>query len=168
LIRPVTPEPASQQELVHLHYQKSKPEKMKKTIRINLFTAFLAVLFMPALSGQEHQAESDTLVVLWTSGDIEVAEKIVYMYVYNAKKASWFDEVVFIIWGPSAKLLSENTKLQKELKKMQEIGIRTEACVVCARMYGVDDDLSNLGVDVKGMGKPLSDYLKRGYRVLTF
>ena len=141
---------------------------MTKTIRINLFIAFMAVLFTPALSGQESKAQEDTLVVLWTSGDIEVAEKIVYMYVYNAKKAKWFDEVVFIIWGPSAKLLVENTNLQHELHKMQEIGIRTEACVACARMYGVDDDLSNLGVDVKGMGKPLSDYLKRGYHVLTF
>jgi len=51
---------------------------------------------------------------------------------------------------------------------MQDIGIRAEACVVCARMYEVDDDLSNLGVDVKGMGKPLSDYLKSRYHVLTF
>jgi hypothetical protein len=163
-----TPESTSRQDLVYLKYQKSKPEKMKKTIRTSLFIAFMAVLFMPALSGQESKAEKDTLVVLWTSGDIEVAEKMVYMYVYNAKKAKWFDEVVFIIWGPSAKLLSENHELQKELKKMQDIGIRTEACVACARMYGVDDDLSKLGVDVKGMGKPLSDYLKRGYHVLTF
>jgi hypothetical protein len=141
---------------------------MKKTLRINVFIAFLAMLFMPALSGQESKTENDTLVVLWTSGDIEVAEKIVYMYVYNAKKAKWFDEVVFIIWGPSAKLLAENANLQEELKKMQAIGIRTEACVACASMYEVDDDLRNLGVDVKGMGRPLSDYLKSRYHILTF
>ena len=51
---------------------------------------------------------------------------------------------------------------------MQEISIRTEACVVCARMYGVDDDLRDLGIDVKGMGGPLSGYLKNRYHVLTF
>ena len=121
-----------------------------------------------AALGQETNAESDTLVVLWTSGDIEVAEKIVYMYVYAAKKAKWFDEVVFIIWGPSAKLLSENVKLQEELKKMQEIGIRTEACVACARMYGVDYDFREMGIDVKGMGETLSDYIKNRYHILTF
>ena len=133
-----------------------------------MFIVFMTVLFMPVTLGQEIKAESDTLVVLWTSGDIEVAEKIVYMYVHAAKSAKWFDEVVFIIWGPSAKLLSENKNLQERLKKMQEIGIRTEACVACARMYGVDDDLRELGIDVKGMGGPLSDYLKKGYHMLTF
>ena len=141
---------------------------MKKMLRISMFIAFMTVLLMPAALGQETKAESDTLVVLWTSGDIEVAEKIVYMYVHAAKSAKWFDEVVFIIWGPSAKLLSENVKLQEKLKEMQEIGIRTEACVVCARMYGVDDDLRDLGIDVKGMGGPLSDYLKNRHHILTF
>jgi hypothetical protein len=51
---------------------------------------------------------------------------------------------------------------------MQEIGIRTEACVACARMYDVDDDLRDLGIDVKGMGGPLSDYLKNRHHILTF
>ena len=133
-----------------------------------MFIVFMTVLFMPVTLGQETKAESDTLVVLWTSGDIDVAEKIVYMYVHAAKSAKWFDEVVFIIWGPSAKLLSENKNLQERLKKMQEIGIRTEACVACARMYGVDDDLRELGIDVKGMGVPLSDYLKKRHHILTF
>jgi hypothetical protein len=141
---------------------------MKKMLRISMFIVFMTVLFIPATMGQEKKAESDTLVVLWTSGDIEVAEKIVYMYVPAAKRAKWFDDVVFIIWGPSAKLLSENAKLQEEVKKMQEIGIRTEACVACARMYGVDDDLRDMGIDVKGMGGPLSDYMKKGYHILTF
>ena len=141
---------------------------MKQMLRISMIIVFMTVLFAPTVVGQEKKAGGDTLVVLWTSGDIEVAEKIVYMYVYNAKKAKWFDEVVFIIWGPSAKLLAENVKLQEEVKKMQEIGIMTEACVVCARMYEVDDDLRDLGVDVKGMGRPLSDYLKNRYHILTF
>jgi len=137
-------------------------------LRTSMFIVFLTVLFIPVTLGQETKAESDTLVVVWTSGDIDVAEKMVFMYVNAAKGAKWFDEVVFIVWGPSAKLLSENENLQERLKKMQEIGIRTEACVACARMYGVDDDLRDLGIDVKGMGVPLSDYLKKRYHILTF
>lgn len=141
---------------------------MKKMLRTSMFIAFLTVLFIPVTVGQETKAESDTLVVVWTSGDIDVAEKMVFMYVNAAKGAKWFDEVVFIVWGPSAKLLSENESLQERLKKMQEIGIRTEACVACARMYGVDENLRELGIDVKGMGVPLSDYLKKGFQILTF
>jgi len=43
-----------------------------------MYIVFITILFMPATLGQETKAESDTLVVLWTSSDIEVAEKIVY------------------------------------------------------------------------------------------
>jgi hypothetical protein len=51
---------------------------------------------------------------------------------------------------------------------MQEDGVVIEACVVCANAYGVTEDLKVFGFDVKGMGKPLTDYLKSGKKVLTF
>lgn len=139
-------------------------------MKINiLFTLFFAlILTPPALRAQDLPSTAgDTLVVLWTSGDIDVAEKMVFMYTSNAKKAGWFKEVVFIVWGPSAKLLSENEILQKRVKAMQESGIIVEACIACARMYGVDGNLKALGIDVKGMGVPLTNYLKRGYKVLS-
>lgn len=43
-----------------------------------------------------------------------------------------------------------------------------EACIACANAYGVTDELRKSGYDVKGMGKPLTDYLKNGAKVLTF
>ena len=120
------------------------------------------------MAQEEKEENSNKLVVVWSSGDIEVAEKMVFMYVYNAKRAGWFDEVTFIIWGPSAKLLSENENLQERVQKMKEVGITLEACIACARMYEVDEDLKELGVDVKGMGTVLSNYLKDGYKIMTF
>lgn len=110
---------------------------------------------------------SNKLAVLWTSGDPDVAEKMAFMYTYNAKKQGWFDEVVLIVWGPSAKLLSENEMLQDYVKKMQDAGIKTEACLYCAKMYEVDGKLKELGIDVKGMGVPLSNYLKDGWQTLN-
>jgi len=110
----------------------------------------------------------DTLLVVWSSGDIEVAEKVCFMYTYNAKKWGWFKEVIFVVWGPSAKLLAENEKLQASVKKMKEEGIIVEACAACARMYDVQDDLKEIGVDVKGMGTVLTKYLKAGYPNITF
>ena len=110
---------------------------------------------------------SSKLAVLWTSGDPDVAEKMAFMYTYNAKKQGWFNEVVLIVWGPSAKLLSENKMLQDYVKKMQEAGIKVEACMACARMYEVDGKLQDLGIDVKGMGVPLSNYLKDGWKTLS-
>lgn len=110
---------------------------------------------------------SNKLAVLWTSGDPDVAEKMVFMYTLNAKKQGWFDEVVLIIWGPSAKLSVENKMIGDYIKRMQEAGVKTEACYYCAQMYNVHEKLADMGVDVKGMGIPLSDYLKEGWKVLS-
>jgi hypothetical protein len=34
-------------------------------------------------------------------------------------------------------------------------------------MYGVDEKLAKMDIDVKGMGIPLSDYLKEGWKTLS-
>ena len=108
------------------------------------------------------------LAVLWTSDDPHLAEKMAFMYTYNAKRQGWFDEVVLIVWGPSAKLAAENKMIQDYLKKMKDAGVKLEACLYCAKMYGVDAKLSELGIDVKGMGIPLSEYLKDdGWKTLS-
>ena len=112
--------------------------------------------------------DKDSLVVLWTSGDREVALKMVFMYTLNAKLRGWWDEVTFIIWGPSSKLLSTDQELQQQIKKFKEEGIILEACKACADQYGVSSDLEDLGVDVKYMGEPLTDYIKGDTEVITF
>ena len=111
---------------------------------------------------------SDTLVVLWSSGDPEVAEKACLMYTGAAKKFGWFKEVILIVWGPSEKLLAENSKLKDKIATMKKDGVIVEACIACSNMYGVTDELKVCEVDVKGMGIPLSRYLKRGYKIISF
>lgn len=138
---------------------------MKKTILLLFAISLMTSVF--AQSEKKMEDNSNKLVVLWTSGDPDVAEKMAFMYTLNAKKQGWFDEVVLIVWGPSAKLLSENEMLQDYLKKMQDAGVKTEACLYCAKMYGVDKKLAGLGIDVKGMGTPLSNYLKDGWQTLS-
>lgn len=130
---------------------------------------FLVFAFSGIYAQNEEKMENNKskLAVLWTSGDPDVAEKMAFMYTYNAKKQGWFDEVVLIVWGPSAKLLSENKMLQDYVKKMQDAGIKVEACMACARMYEVDGKLKDLGIDVKGMGVPLSNYLKEDWKTLS-
>lgn len=140
---------------------------MKKVLILITGLIFSAIT-MKAQEQKNAPDNSNKLAVVWTSGDIEVAEKMVFMYVTNAKKQAWFDDVVFIVWGPSAKLLTENEVLQKRIKEMQDLGIKVEACVHCANMYGVADNLKALNIDVKGMGVPLSNYLKEGWKTLSF
>ncbi len=102
----------------------------------------------------------EKLAVLWTSGDLEVAQNMVFMYSKNAKKHGWWEHVQLIVWGASSRLLSENEDLQKEVSVMLEEGVEIVACKACAENYGVAADLAAMGIEVKYMGQPLSQYLK--------
>lgn len=77
-----------------------------------------------ALIGEE--TDPSKLLVVWTSGDRDVAMNMVFMYTYNAKKNGWWENIRFLIWGPSSKLLSEDKELQKEIQKMKEVGIEVK------------------------------------------
>jgi hypothetical protein len=112
--------------------------------------------------------DSNSLVVLWTSGDREVATKMVFMYTLNAKKREWWDSVTLIVWGPSAKLLSQDDELKAKISEMKAEAIKLEACKACADQYGVSDSLEQLGIEVKYMGMPLTEYIKKGEHILTF
>jgi hypothetical protein len=112
------------------------------------------------------QGNEESLVVLWTSGDKEVALNMVFMYTLNSKLKNWWNDVYLIIWGPSARLLSED--LQDAIQKMKEAGVILEACKACADKYGVSQHLEQLGVQVKYMGQPLTDYIKAGKKIITF
>ena len=141
------------------------------TLRLFCFI-ILNIIFLPAAYSdspdESTKTSSDSLAVLWTSGDSEVAHKVCFMYTHNAKRQKWFDEVRLIVWGPSARNLAADIKLQEKVKTMMDDGVKVEACVFCAKMYGVVEKLRELGVDVKGMGKPLTKYLKSGWQTLTF
>lgn len=110
----------------------------------------------------------DKLVVVWTSGDRDLAIKMVFMYVLNSRLNNWWEDITLIIWGPAANLLSQDYELQEYLEKIKEQNVTLEACLVCTDMYGVTKKLSDLGIDVKLMGPPLTNYIKEGRKVITF
>lgn len=127
------------------------------------------MLFLPReLNAQDMETKQEKLAVLWVSGDRDVAEKSCLMYTHAAKRNGWFDEVVLIVWGSSSRLLAEDEALQVKVKSMIKDGVILEACISCSNMLGVTDELKALGIDVKGMGVPLTEYLKSGYHVLSY
>ena len=117
----------------------------------------------PEVSAQS----SDTLIVLWTSGDPDVALKMVFMYAGASARVKWWSHVRLIVWGPSAKITAENAEIKEGIAKMQENGVVIEACKACADDYGVSDTLTSLGIDVKYMGKLLTQCLKGNYTVIA-
>ncbi|MFC2111883.1 DsrE family protein [Bacteroidota bacterium] len=108
------------------------------------------------------------LLIVWTSGDPDVAHKMVFMYAYNAQKNGWWDQVTLLVWGPSAKLSSEDTNIQESLQKMKEQGVELLACKGCADQYGVSDKLEEIGITVKYTGTYLTDYIKSGKKLISF
>jgi len=119
--------------------------------------------------GGKKSSKPDELVVLWTSGDREVALNMAFMYTLNSKRFKWgWKNVTLVVWGPSSKLLAADTELQEYISRMKEAGVKLLACKKCSDIYEVSEDLRRLGIDVKYMGKPLTDYLRDdNYRVIT-
>jgi len=58
--------------------------------------------------------------------------------------------------------------VQAKIKTMIDNGVKAQACLACADSYGVTDRLRTLGIDVRYMGKPLTDLVKQGWHILTF
>ena len=111
---------------------------------------------------------SDHLLIVWTSGDPNVAHKMVFMYAYNAQKNGWWGRVTLLVWGPSAKLSSEDEDIQTALDKMKVQGVELLACKGCADQYGISSKLEELGIEVKYTGTYLTDFIKSGGKVITF
>lgn len=110
---------------------------------------------------------ANRLHILWTSGDREIALKMVFMYGLNSKLRGWWDEVHLIVWGASAKLLAGDAELKMHVSSMISSGVKFSACKKCSDEYGVSDVLAGLGIDVRYMGEPLTEILKSGDRLLA-
>ena len=138
------------------------------TLSIILLIATQVFSEAPNNPEKEDTMEPTKLLVIWTSGDRDVALKMVFMYTYNAKVKGWWDEVQLLVWGPSAKLLSVDTELQEYIRKMKDAGVILTACKACADSYGVSESLEKMGIDVKYMGVPLTEMLKTGWTTISF
>ena len=143
----------------------------RRGVVVVLMTA--CIMFVPLMAvSHAHKCgghgEASKLLVVWTSGDREVALKMVYMYTFHAKERGWWGQIRFLIWGPSSQLLAEDKELQDYLQKMKDAGVEIIACKACADMYGVTDKLQELGVNVFYVGSVFTDMLKSGWVTVTF
>jgi hypothetical protein len=126
-----------------------------------LASSLVATRSLQAADEQPSSAqEPSKLVVLWTSGDPDVAHRVALMYTHAAKTSNWFQEVRLIVWGPSQRILVGDQDLQQKLAAMRNDGVIVEACVACANSFGIAEALRGLELPVKPMGNPLTRYLK--------
>jgi hypothetical protein len=109
----------------------------------------------------------DKLNILWTTDNKETIINMLAMYAINSKINNWWQNVNVIIWGASAKLVASDTQVQTEIIEMINQGVQIEACKACSDNFGVTDKLTKLGINVRYMGEPLTDYIKSGEKILT-
>ncbi|MGE4473400.1 MAG: DsrE family protein [Sulfuricurvum sp.] len=110
----------------------------------------------------------DKLLIVWSSGEIEVAKKLVLLYGSVALPRGYWDEIHLMIWGPSAKLLAENAELQEMVAKVIGSGVKASVCVVCSEDYGVTEQLRAMGIEPVHTGELLTQALKSDWKVVTF
>ncbi len=111
--------------------------------------------------------DTEKLFILWTNADALTAEKMVMMYATNSMIHHWWDEVTVIIWGATAKLVSENELIRMKIQLAQNAGVRFSACKACTDQLGVSDHLAALGIEIKYWGVGLTDILKGEGKLLT-
>lgn len=148
---------------------KSEPQNSRRAALAGAAGIAMGALAAPSF-GQSGgvDMEPGELVVLWTSADPDVAHRVGLMYTHAAKQFGWFESVRLVIWGPSQRTLVGDKDLKAKLKAMQADGVITQACIACANTFGIVEDLRGLGLEVKGMGGPLTEYLKSAeHAVLT-
>jgi hypothetical protein len=109
----------------------------------------------------------DKLHILWTTDNKDTVFNMLSMYAINSISNKWWDEVNLIIWGASAKLVGNDNQVQTAIIEMINQGVSVEACKACCDNFGVTDVLALLGIKVRYMGKPLTDYIKSGEKILS-
>lgn len=111
---------------------------------------------------------SESLFIIWSSPDPEVADNLAFMYAHNAMKREWWGRIRFIIWGPSAKLAASSEHIRTRLAEMEKDGVEVWACRACSDRYGVTESLEQAGFNVFHVGQATTEMLKAGWKSLTF
>jgi hypothetical protein len=117
--------------------------------------------------GGKSVKEKNKLNILWTNADILTSLHMVFMYSKNSMLRGWWDEVTVIIWGATAKLAAENEAVRNEIKEARAAGVKFSACLACADLLGVTEQLERQGIELKLWGEPLTQILKDDGKLIT-
>lgn len=103
-------------------------------------------------------------ILIWlASGDIEKLKPGI-LYGTSALKNDWVDDVKFVVFGESEKIIPEDVSL---FDTLQNTG-NTTYCKYVADEMGITEDLEQKGAKIEYVGDYISSLVKEGYQVLTF
>lgn len=94
-------------------------------------------------------------------------DKMVAMYARNAKINGWWNEIVVLIWGSTAKLAADSELVRLRIRELLQVGVNVVACKACSDSLGTTEALEKMGIDVKYLGEELTRILKSDEKLLT-
>lgn len=107
------------------------------------------------------------LYILWTNSNINTSLHMVLMYAANSKIRGWWENVTVIIWGDTARLVSESFEIQERVISAMQVGVKFSACKACAENLGKAEDLEKLGIEAITWGTRLTNVLKSEDTLIT-
>ncbi len=107
------------------------------------------------------------LHVIWTNGDPEVANNMIFMYTKNAMLNHWWDRVTVVMWAEPDRLILEDETVHANFELAKKAGVEFSACIACAVNMGLKERLEAEGVEVIRWGQKLSELMQNGKHVLS-
>ncbi|MEG1615687.1 MAG: DsrE family protein [Bacteroidales bacterium] len=104
--------------------------------------------------------ENEKLTILWTSGEKDVALKVVLRYAEGALEKGMWKAIDLIIWGPSVQIAADDETVRLKVQKLIEQGVKVKACIVCAEEYGVTETLEKMNVQLEMVGEEITHIIQ--------
>ena len=102
-------------------------------------------------------------ILIWlASGDLEKLQPGI-IYGTNARKLGWVDDVQFVVFGESERLMLEHPETFEILQNND-----AAYCKFVADDMGITSSLTEKGANIIYVGDYISNFIKEGYQVITF
>jgi len=119
-------------------------------------------------SVQATEPVSDTLYILWSGSDKEVAINMIFMYANASLSEKWWDVIVIYIWGPSVMLAANDKEVIAYLNELKQKGAKIIACMSCCDKYNITEKLILNNFEVRYVGKEFTSLIKNQKNLLLF
>lgn len=103
-------------------------------------------------------------VLIWLASGERAKLEPGVLWGVNATKNGWVDEVRFVVFGESQKLLLEDQDLFEIINKVQP----PMFCLHLAESENIKKDLEKKGANLIDVGEPIAEAIKDGFQVITF
>lgn len=105
-----------------------------------------------------------TKVLIWLASGEKAKLMPGILWGLNATRNNWVDEVRFVIFGDSERLIMNDDELFSMVSEVRG----TMYCKHVAEAEGIEAGLEEKGAYLVNVGQPIAEAIKDGFTVITF